>query len=325
MLKAFSLLEKLADGEAHSGESIAADLGVTRAAVWNQVKRLQAEGVSVHAVSGKGYRVPGGYEFLDAAAIETGLGEAGRRNLRSLHIDRVTDSTNQRLLELLDDSDIHGVAWLAEYQSAGRGRRGGTWLAPPGSGLCLSVGWRFESPPATMSALSLVVGIAVVRALERLGARDVKLKWPNDIYHADRKLAGILIEMRSEFGGPCTVAIGIGINTALSGDAYARINELATDVAAACGESPSRNRTASLVIEELFAVLEDFGRLGFVPYRDEWQRRDLLADRRIRLETPDRTVSGHARGVGQDGTLLIESDSGVESYLAGHIIIEPET
>lgn len=322
MLKAFALLERLADGDTHSGESVAADLGVTRAAVWNQVKRLQAEGVAVHAVPGKGYRVPGGYEFLNKPAIELDLGASGRRLLTELVIDRATDSTNQRLLDRLDERSIHGLVWLAEYQSAGRGRRGGTWLAPPGSGLCLSLGWRFDSPPTTMSALSLVVGIAVVRALERLGARDVALKWPNDVYHADRKLAGILIEMRSEFGGPCTVAIGIGINTALSKDAYARINELATDVASACGGVPSRNRVAACVIDDVFAMLEAFGHSGFAPFHAEWQRRDLLDGRALRLETPDRVVAGIGRGVAPDGSLLIESDGRTRPYLSGHIVME---
>lgn len=321
MLKALALLERLADGDTHSGESIASGLGVTRAAVWNQVKRLQAEGVPVHAVPGKGYRVPGGYEFLNPAAIEAELGTAGRRLLSELVIERATDSTNQRLLDCLNERSIHGLAWLAEYQSAGRGRRGGSWLAPPGSGLCLSLGWRFDAPPSTMSALSLVIGIAVVRALNRLGARGVALKWPNDVYHADRKLAGILIEMRSEFGGPCTVAIGIGINTALSKDAHARINEIATDVASACGRTPSRNQTAAFVIDEIFSILETFGHSGFAPFHAEWRERDLLDGRTLKLETPERTIAGIGRGVGPDGTLLIESDGRTQAYLSGHIIL----
>lgn len=324
MQKAFALLEQLQDGHAHSGQDIAARLGVTRAAVWSQVKRLQAEGVEIHAISGKGYRIPGGYEFLNRHAIELALGDSARDAVRGVHLERVTDSTNERLLDLAIREDIHGVAWLAEYQTRGRGRRGGSWLAPPGSGLCLSLGWRFDAPPSTMSALSLVVGIAVVRALGRLGAKDVRLKWPNDIYHAERKLAGILIEMRSEFGGPCTVVIGIGINVALSNDAYARINELATDVQAACGFAPSRNKVAAAILEDLACVLRDFEHAGFAPYKSEWQRHDLLEGRRIRLEMPARTVSGVARGVGADGTLLIEHEAGIEPFLAGHIVMDAE-
>ncbi len=324
MQKAFAILEELQDGHAHSGEQIASKLGVTRTAVWNQVKRLQAEGVEIHAVSGKGYRLPGGYEFLNRHAIELALGELSRSAIKELHVDLVVDSTNQRLLDLIGGSDIHGLAWLAEYQTRGRGRRGGSWLAPPGSGLCLSLGWRFDAPPSSMSALSLVVGIAVVRALNQLGAKELNLKWPNDIYHGERKLAGILIEMRSEFGGPCTVAIGIGVNITLSKDAHARINDIATDVSSACGFVPSRNKAAAGILDELILVLRDFARSGFDPYRLEWLRHDYLADRRIRLEMPERVVSGIARGVGADGTLLIEHGGTTEAFLAGHIVMEAD-
>jgi BirA family transcriptional regulator, biotin operon repressor / biotin---[acetyl-CoA-carboxylase] ligase len=321
MRKAFVLLERLQDGHVHSGEDIAVDLGISRGAVWAQVKRLQAEGVEIHAVSGKGYRIPGGYEFLDQHLINSGFAAETRALIRDLHVDRITDSTNERLLDLATKRTIHGVAWLAEYQTRGRGRRGGSWLAPPGSGLCLSLGWCFNSPPSSLSALSLVVGVAIVRALIRCGATELKLKWPNDIYHHDAKLAGILIEMRSEFGGPCTVAIGVGVNVTLSSDARERINEPITHVSAACASSPSRNNVASKIIDELTSVLTDFERAGFAHYRAEWQHYDLLADRQITIELPDRTVSGIARGIGTDGTLLLEHDGITEPYLSGHIVM----
>ncbi|MFT4564157.1 MAG: BirA family biotin operon repressor/biotin-[acetyl-CoA-carboxylase] ligase [Gammaproteobacteria bacterium] len=323
MQKAFVLLERLQNGQVHSGEDVATELGISRGAVWAQVKRLQAEGVEIHAVSGKGYRLPGGYEFLDPRLIDSGFATETRAVVQDLRIDRVTDSTNERLLELATAQNIHGVAWLAEYQTRGRGRRGGSWLAPPGSGLCLSLGWCFNSPPSSLSALSLVVGVAIVRALNRCGATELQLKWPNDIYHDDSKLAGILIEMRSEFGGPCTVAIGVGINVALSRDARERINEPVTDVTSACASSPSRNKVASLIIDELANVLADFEHSGFEHYRAEWQQYDVLADRQITIEMPDRTVSGIGRGIGMDGTLLVEHNGTTEPFLSGHIVMKP--
>ncbi|MFT4580509.1 MAG: BirA family biotin operon repressor/biotin-[acetyl-CoA-carboxylase] ligase [Gammaproteobacteria bacterium] len=325
MRKAFVLLERLQNGQVHSGEDIAVELGISRGAVWAQVKRLQAQGVEIHAVSGKGYRLPGGYEFLDQRLIYSGLASQTQAVIGDLRVDRVTDSTNERLLDLATEQTIHGVAWLAEYQTRGRGRRGGSWLAPPGSGLCLSLGWCFNSPPQALSALSLVVGVAIVRALNRCGATELKLKWPNDLYHHDSKLAGILIEMRSEFGGPCTVAIGVGINVALSRDAREHINEPITDVSAACASGPSRNKVASVIIDELTSILTDFERSGFEHYRSEWQDCDLLADRQITIEMPDRTVVGIGRGIGTDGTLLVEHDGITEPFLSGHIVIKKST
>lgn len=322
MQKAFALLEQLQDGRVHSGQTIASNLGVTRAAVWNQVKRLQREGVEVHAVSGKGYRLPGGYEFLNEAAIKLALRADADHIIRAIHIDKVADSTNQRLLDLAAEDDIHRIAWLAEYQSQGRGRRGGSWFAPPGSGLCLSLGWRFDAPPTTLSALSLVIGIGLMRALARVGGRDLSIKWPNDVYADERKLAGILIEMRSEFGGPCTVVIGVGINIVLGHDAQARIDQLATDLSTVCGAAPSRNTVAAAILDELGNVLLEFEKTGFDAFREEWRRYDMLANRNICLEMPDRRVVGVARGVGPDGTLLIEHDGSVESFLAGHIVMD---
>lgn len=324
MQKAFALLEHLQDGSTHSGEEIARRLGVTRTAVWHHVKSLQAKGVAIYATAGKGYRIPGGYEFLNNTLIETGLSDRARRAVRAIHIERVIDSTNQRLLDMIVGSNIHGVVWLAEYQTHGRGRRGGSWVAPPGSGLCLSLGWRFDFPPSSISALSLVVGIAVARALEGLGATNLTLKWPNDVYHADRKLAGILIEMRSEFGGPCTVVIGIGLNVALSPDARARINESATDIGASSGFVPSRNLVAASILDELVVILQDFANSGFHPYRSQWESRDYLAGRHIRLEMPARVVRGVARGVAADGALLLEHVGMIEPFLAGHIVMETD-
>jgi len=322
--KAFALLEHLQDGSTHSGEEIARRLGVTRTAVWHHVKSLQAKGVAIYATAGKGYRIPGGYEFLNHTVIETEMSDRGRRAVRAIYVDRVIDSTNQRLLDMIAGSSIHGVVWLAEYQTHGRGRRGGSWVAPPGSGLCLSLGWRFDSPPSSISALSLVVGIAVVRALERLGATDLTLKWPNDVYHVNRKLAGILIEMRSEFSGPCIVVIGIGLNVALSPDARARINENATDISASSGFIPSRNLVAASVLDELVLILQDFASSGFHPYRSQWERHDYLSGRRIRLEMPARVVRGVARGVAPDGALLVEHGGMIEPFIAGHIVMETD-
>ncbi|MGE3773448.1 MAG: HTH domain-containing protein, partial [Gammaproteobacteria bacterium] len=156
MDKSYDLLAALADGRAHSGASLAARLHVSRAAVWNRVKRLQALGVDNYAVRGKGYQLARGFEFLNEHAIRHALAPDVAAEIGSITVSQVTDSTNQRLLELVPTAGVHGHAWLAEYQTAGRGRRGDRWLAPPGSAVCLSLGWRFESPPKDLSALSLV-------------------------------------------------------------------------------------------------------------------------------------------------------------------------
>jgi BirA family biotin operon repressor/biotin-[acetyl-CoA-carboxylase] ligase len=319
MDKVFDLLARLNDGQSHSGEALAAELGITRAAVWNRVQRLQALGVDVYAVAGKGYRLAQGFDFLDIEQIHAHLTTNARRVLHDIACAVVTDSTNQRLLELATEHDIHGSVRLAEYQTAGRGRRGDVWIAPPGSGVCLSLGWRFDSPPHTMSALSLAVGVAVARSARALGVDAVMLKWPNDVLYHDRKLAGILIEMRSEYGGPSTVVIGVGLNTHINPDVRARISQPVADLGEALPAPPARNLVAATLLNNLIEVLDEFATAGFAPFADEWRASDGLAGRRVILELPDRRVVGDAAGVDARGMLLIAHAGGCEPFLSGHV------
>ncbi len=117
-------------------------------------------------------------------------------------------STNSVLLE----GRQHPVLLAAEEQTAGRGRRGRSWSAPLGTGLCLSVGWQFSGMPAGPGPLTLAVGVAVRRALERVAGVSIALKWPNDLVFDERTLGGILVEGGGEHGGPVRAVIGIGIN-----------------------------------------------------------------------------------------------------------------
>lgn len=317
MRRALELLALLGAGSERSGAELARSLGVTRAAVWNQVARLREVGVEIASAPGRGYCLPGGFEPLDAAAIEADVRARGAA-LRVEALD-VTDSTNERLLARLPDGPVHACALLAEYQTAGRGRRGDRWIAPPGGGLCLSLGWRFDSPPATFSALSLVVGVALARTLVAMGVGGARLKWPNDVVVGDAKLAGILIEMRSEAGGPCTTVIGIGLNVRLPEAARAVIDQPACDVESAAGRSVSRNALAADLLAALSTDVSVFAETGFARFRDAWTALDALADAPVRLELPGRRVDGIARGVDEHGALLIEHGGAPERFLAGHL------
>ena len=324
MEKMLELLGALRDGEPHAGTALAASLGVTRAAIWERVKRLQAMGVEVFAIRGKGYRLAQAFEFLEADNIRALASDAARLVLGGITVSPVTDSTNQRLLEAAQTQDIHAHAWLAEFQTAGRGRRGDRWLAPPGAAVCLSLGWRFDAPPRDLGALSLVVGIAVLRGLQALGAHGIGLKWPNDLLFAARKLAGILIEMRSEVGGPCTVVIGIGINVALGESLRAQIDQPTASLEECCKRLPSRNAVAAAVISSLVDTLRIFAERGFEPFVPVWRVLDALAGRRISITLPDRSVEGIARGVDTNGLLQVEHDGRQEGFLAGHVrLLDP--
>lgn len=321
MRRAFDLLNLLSDRAEHSGAELAASMGVTRAAVWNQVKRLRDEGVDIQATPGQGYVLPGGFEALNAEGIGQGLRRNQCHAYNAIEAHTVTDSTNQRLLEAHADEDVHGRVVMAEYQSAGRGRRGDRWMSPPGSGLCFSLAWRFDMPPNSFSALSLVVGVALVTTLHELGIPDARLKWPNDIVRGPRKMAGILIEMRSEASGPCLTVIGIGLNISLSEQGRALIDRPSDDFESAAGRTVSRNEVAVKLLAALARALNEFALSGFAPFKATWLQFDALADAEVTLQLGTRDVRGIARGVDDHGALVIEHNGERERFLSGHLLV----
>jgi len=257
------LLQFLADGKFHSGESIAKMLGVSRTAIWKQVQTLSDYGIEIYSVRGKGYKLSRPIELLDISKIRSTFTQALLPLIKDIEIFFETESTNQYLLELLSSKSLHGRIALAEFQISGRGRRGRSWISPIGSGVCLSVGWCFDSQPESIMALSLAAGVAVAHALEKVSSERVCLKWPNDIVYDGKKLGGILLESRGESAGPCAVVIGIGINVNLPGHINALIDQAHTDLARINATPPSRNLLAGSIISEILKMLVQFEKQGF--------------------------------------------------------------
>jgi BirA family transcriptional regulator, biotin operon repressor / biotin---[acetyl-CoA-carboxylase] ligase len=252
---------ELSDGQFHSGEDLARALGVSRSAVWKAVKSLRDLGATLHAVRNRGYRLAKSSEPLAAERIREKLSHGVRERVRSLEVAWSVGSTNTELLSHPNPPNGSGEALLAEYQTAGRGRRGRAWLAPPGGAICLSLSWTFRDVPAGLGALGLVIGVCALRALRELGVTGAKLKWPNDVLVDERKLGGILIDLRAESGGPACVVIGIGLNVALGAPLLAKIAETgiaATDLVTAGLAEPSRNVAAAALVDSCIRGLLDY-------------------------------------------------------------------
>jgi BirA family biotin operon repressor/biotin-[acetyl-CoA-carboxylase] ligase len=325
------LLVLLADGHLRSGEWLAKELKVSRAAVWKAVERLRALGVEVQALPRRGYRLSNPVELLDARRIGAELGPQRMAQLRTLELKFEVDSTNTRLLGNAPPPLGQADACLSELQHAGRGRRGRRWIAPFGAGVALSVAWTFSDGAGALSALSLGVGVAVARALARAGARGVTLKWPNDIWLRDRKLGGVLIELRAEASGPAHVVIGVGVNVDLPAAARCEIEAGGVRVAAvadACAAAPSRNLIAGAILDELLSMLGQFEREGFAAFRDAWTALDALSGRPARVLLGRTVISGTARGVDQEGALLLDTGDRVQRFVSGEAslrVIEGDT
>jgi BirA family biotin operon repressor/biotin-[acetyl-CoA-carboxylase] ligase len=314
------LLVLLADGELRSGESLAEQLGQTRAAVWKGVERLRALGIGVQALARRGYRLSDPVELLNGKLIERELCARSRAHLRALQVLFEVDSTSTRLLAAAPPPLGLADVCLSELQHAGRGRLGRRWIAPFGSGIAMSVAWSFSDAARALPALSLGVGVAVTRALVRAGAGGIELKWPNDIWFKDRKLGGVLVEIRAEAGGPAQVVIGVGLNVFLPATARLEIEATGARVAAvadACAALPSRNQVAGTLLDELLSMLVKFERVGFPAFRDDWTALDALNGRIVEVRLGDRITTGTARGADLDGALLLEVHGRLQRFVSG--------
>ena len=314
------LLKLLADGELRSGEWLAEAMGHTRAAVWKAVERLRALGIDVQALPRRGYRLAGPIELLDAARIAAEIAAPRRLHLRQLELLFEVDSTNTRLLGAAAPPLGSADVCISELQHAGRGRLGRRWIAPFGAGIAMSVGWSFSDMARTLPALSLGVGVAVARALSRAGARGVALKWPNDIWCGERKMGGVLIELRAEAQGPAHVVIGIGVNVFLPAGSRQKIEASGVAVAAvedACERPPSRNFVAGAILDELLSMLLQYERQGFAAFRDAWSALDALQGRAAQIIVGDSVITGVARGVDAEGALLLDSGDRVQRFVSG--------
>ena len=328
------IFRKLAPGGFHSGAALAAQLGVSRNAIWKAVGTLKALGVIIHAVRNRGYRLAVPTAPLDAKLIREQLNSTARSRLRQLEVAWELQSTNSTLFARTDVPPEHCDVLLAEVQSAGRGRRGRTWLASPGGALCLSLGWSLGQMPRDMGALGLVVGVCALRALRAhvpagvQAATPLQLKWPNDLICENRKLGGILIDMRAEAGGPAYVVIGIGINAALDATARTQINAAGTepcDLQSLEVPTLQRNAVAASLIECLARGLTVFEHEGLRPFREEWQSADALLGRAVNVTTVQETTRGVARGIDLDGALLVETPHGLVRFVSGEVSVRAES
>jgi len=323
----FSLLRQLSDGAFHSGEDLAAQVGLTRARVSQVLKDAESAGLALERIKGRGYRLLETPDFLDAKVIRAALGEraalrGGGPKLTVEVVDQI-DSTSSELLRRSQKRDIHGVALAAEWQTAGRGRRGRTWTAIAGGSLTFSLGWGFEQGAGFLAGLSLAVGVAVARALEAEGFRGIALKWPNDIIHRHLKVGGILIEVNGDALGPSTTVVGVGLNVRLPSVARKDIEVPVTDLASIAGRGAKeidRNRLLAVVVAELAAALEQYAKDGFASFAAEWQHRHAYQGKPVNVLLPDgATVAGKVAGVDASGALVLADGPRRARFLSGEI------
>jgi BirA family biotin operon repressor/biotin-[acetyl-CoA-carboxylase] ligase len=318
------LIDALAAGEWCSGETLAAQAGITRAALAKRMEHLREWGLVVETQPGLGYRLERPLDRLNAAELRDLLAASTRARLRSIEGVARTDSTNERLLEA--DAGGDPQALFAELQTAGRGRRGRAWRSPFAANLYFSLAWTFPAWPPQLGTVSLAVGIVCAKVLRALGAGAVMLKWPNDLRVGDAKLGGILIEQRGEAGGACRLVIGIGVNVAMTPQQAGTLDQAWTsvdrEVAHGGRTAITRNALAAALLDALVSMLARFERDGFTPFAADWGEFDAAIDRPVRILGVEPPLEGVARGIDRDGALIVETGDGRRHHLhAGEVSV----
>jgi BirA family transcriptional regulator, biotin operon repressor / biotin---[acetyl-CoA-carboxylase] ligase len=223
------------------------------------------------------------------------------------------DSTNSELMRRAHAQALAPTLLVAQQQTAGRGRQGRSWVSEPGSALLFSLGWPLA--PRDWSGLSLAVGVALAESLHR----DIRLKWPNDLWLQGRKLGGILVETASA-GVPSSAAqryavVGVGVNILPPPDN--------SNQAAALRElSPAATPASALqtVAQPLMDALQLFEAQGFGVFAKRFAARDALAGREIHTSEG---LRGVCQGVNEQGALLVHTAQGVQALVSSEVSVRP--
>jgi BirA family biotin operon repressor/biotin-[acetyl-CoA-carboxylase] ligase len=309
----YPLIKILADGEFHTGTALGTTLGISRTAIWKQVQQLSALGLEYQMEKPRGYALLSPLDLLDYSIIQSHLNDSSPA-LKPEILPSI-DSTNMELSRRTNQGvAIHGALLTAEMQTLGRGRRGRDWFSPFASSISMSIGWDFDGPANQLQGLSLAVGVAIQQALQCLNIEGVGLKWPNDIYTAQGKLGGILIEITGDLAGPCQLIVGIGINVVSNtfanevDQAVGFIDQLTSDV-------PTRSRLVATCAEQVVKVLEQFQSRGFGFWQDEWNELHIWSGRAAKIITPKGETQVVLGGVNMSGELEVVYQSGERAYI----------
>lgn len=308
MLK--EVLAIMSDGKFHSGEQLGEALGVNRSLIWKQFQKLEKLGVEFSSIRGRGYRLQDPIELLDEAQIQVALKEP----LEHFEVLFSVDSTNRYLFDMAQNYMGQQYAVLAEMQTAGKGRRGRHWVSPFGKNVYLSVLTTLKFDMSQLGGFSLMMALAVEQALTKLGVEGVSLKWPNDVYLNNQKLAGILLEMTGEYSSHCQLVVGLGLNfdmpkyTKDIGQQWTTLKQHYPQL--------SRNQVAAELLNHVLFMIKEFKYSGFEPWRDIWNEKDVFFDRQVQVLHPHNTLVGVCKGVNERGELCVKTDRGMK-YISG--------
>jgi BirA family biotin operon repressor/biotin-[acetyl-CoA-carboxylase] ligase len=319
--KLIEICNILNDLNFHDGTSIGEKLKISRTAVWKWVSKLQSYGIEVTKVKGKGYLLKEPLILLDSKKIRSLL----KSKNFTIDIVESIDSTNN-YLNNHDKSAIPHIC-IAEHQTSGRGRFSRNWYSPFGKNIYFSMQYSIKQDISQLGGLSLAIGTIACRAIEKACKLPncLMLKWPNDIMYNGKKLAGVLIEIRAEVNGNCSVIVGVGINVNMPNTSQVNFKHEWASIMQITGTSQDRNNMCAVLIDKLILGTEQYLITGFKSYMPEWKKRDNLFGKMIQLHDGHEIFKGTAAGVDIHGHLLINLENNMKkAFSAGEATLLKE-
>ncbi|TNF69563.1 MAG: biotin--[acetyl-CoA-carboxylase] ligase [Gammaproteobacteria bacterium] len=311
----------LSDLQIHDGNAIGEKLNVSRTAIWKYVKKLQTYGIEIDSIKSKGYQFKQPLFLIDKDKIAAYV-----KQIKTINTFETLESTNDFLNTLKTEAHDLPIICLSEQQTKGKGRFGKPWYAPFGQNIYLSIAISPDIDITELSGLALATGIGITQAIESTCQlpKQLKLKWPNDIFYDDKKLGGILIEAQAEANGQCRLVIGIGINVNMQFDSKANksITQPWSSIYQASQTYQDRNLLIISMIEHTLTVIETYQLNGLTPFLPQWQERDLLFNQTIDIVSGKHSYHGIAKGINKHGHLKFElPDKTLKTFASGEASI----
>lgn len=315
------IIRKMQDGHWVSGSQLAAELNISRTAVWKHMHALETHTLVLQKHTKKGYRLTEPLFLLDETQIKSGLNSAFMAENPEFHFLQSTESTNLFCRKITSASK-----WLiccSEEQTAGKGRMGRQWVSPFAQNIYCTLKWLYHDSLEKLSGLSLAVSIALHRALSPyVEAEHLKIKWPNDLLYSGKKLSGILIEITSEPHNASQIIIGFGININTNTDLQALSEHPHCSLRDVTAKCYNRNPIISACLNHLHQVLTGFNEEGLKPFMAEWDAHDALYNQTVAIHQHHQTYYGIAKGISLSGHLQLQTSEGIVDITIGDASIQ---
>ena len=305
------IIEILLDrAEPVSGSSLGETLGISRTAVWKAVQKLIRLGYGIEAEPRRGYRVVRVPDRLFPALIRR---QSDTHTIAGniLYFDSVR-STNLSAKKAAGEGAQDGTLVIAEDQTGGRGRLNRTWLSPKGVNLLFSMIFRPNLPPQKVFRLNMTASVSVVEAVHELTSLRPSIKWPNDVFFGNRKLAGILTEFSVVGEALEHVVVGIGLNVNMDPGQYPEIRDVATSIRAELGHTVSRLELLGKILSRMDVWYNKLIRGEDHELKAFWNSYSMVIGRQVEVRSEEQALCGRALTIDDEGALILEDDSGIE-------------